>query len=98
VWAFVANLTEVLTIYVVFLAFGAVINPGAVIAAYTLANIFSLMSVFTSGAGVYEAAMITALVALSVPFALAVSVVLVYRIANMAIFLPIGFHYYRELL
>lgn len=90
------NVVEVGTVYVVFLAFGHVVNPGAVIAAYTLANLFSLVSVFTNGAGVYEATMIGALVALGIPFNVSFPVVLVYRVLNFGIFLPIGYYYYRK--
>lgn len=90
------NVTEVITIYVVFLAFGHFVNPGAVIAAYTLANIFSLAAVFTNGAGVYEATMIGTLVALGIPFNISFPVVLVYRVLNFALFLPPGYYYYRK--
>lgn len=90
------NLTEVGTIYIVFLAFGHLVNPGAIIAAYTLANLFSLAAVFTNGAGVYEATMIGALVALGIPFNVSFPVVLVYRVLNFAVFLPIGYYFYRK--
>jgi len=90
------NITEVATVYVVFVAFGHWPNPGAVIAAYTLANIFSLVAVLTNGAGVYEATMIGTLVALGVPFNISFPVVLVYRVLNFALFLPPGYYYYRK--
>jgi uncharacterized protein (TIRG00374 family) len=90
------NLAEVLTVYIVFLAFGHVINPGIVVAAYTLANIISLASPITGGAGVYEATMIGTLVALGVPFDVSFTGVLVYRVLNALIFLPVGFYYYRK--
>lgn len=91
-----ANVAEVATVYVVFFAFGFFINPGVVIAGYTLANIFSVVSVFSSGAGLYEATMIGSFAALGVPFAVAFSVVVVYRMLNFALFLPLGFRYYRK--
>ncbi len=90
------NVTEVATIYVVFLAFGSAPNPGAVIVAYTLANLLSFAAIFTNGAGVYEATMIGTLVALGVPFNTALPVVVVYRVLNFAVFLPIGYYYYRK--
>jgi uncharacterized protein (TIRG00374 family) len=92
------NLAEVATVYVVFLSFGIYINPGVVIVGYTLANIFSVVAFFGSGAGVYEATMVAAFVALGVPLAVALSVVIVYRALNFLIFLPLGFHYYRKYL
>ncbi len=96
IYSIVGNVTEVATVYVVFAAFGVWINPGVVVAAYTLANIFSLTGVATNGAGAYEAAMIATLVALGQPFSLSFSIVLVYRLVNMAVFLPVGFYYYRQ--
>ncbi len=90
------NVTEVATIYVIFIAFGHLVNPGAVIAAYTLANLAGLVSVFTNGAGVYEATMIATLVALGVPFDVSFPVVLVYRVLNFAVFLPPGYYFYRK--
>lgn len=95
-YALAGNVAEVATVYVVFLAFGAAINPGIVIAGYTLANIVSLAAVFTSGLGVFEAAMITAFAALGVPFALAFSVTVVYRVLNLALYLPPGFYFYKQ--
>lgn len=90
------NLSEIATIYVVFLAFGHLVNPGAVIAAYTISNIASLVSPITGGAGAYEATMIATLVALGVPFSVSFPVVLVYRVLNFAVFLPVGYYYYRQ--
>lgn len=90
------NVAEVATVYAVFLAFGHLVNPGAVIAAYTLANLVSLVAVFTNGAGAFEATMIGTLVALGVPFNISLPVVLVYRVLNFAVFLPIGYYYYRK--
>ncbi|MBW3538253.1 flippase-like domain-containing protein [Candidatus Parcubacteria bacterium] len=95
-YALAGNVAEVATVYVVFLAFGAAVNPGIAIAAYTLANIVSLAAFVTSGVGVYEAAMITAFVALGVPLALAISVTVVYRVLNLALYLPPGFYFYRQ--
>jgi uncharacterized membrane protein YbhN (UPF0104 family) len=42
--------------------------------------------------------MVTALTALGVPFALSLSVVILYRVLNFAIFLPLGFYIYRQTL
>jgi uncharacterized protein (TIRG00374 family) len=97
-FALSGNVAELATIYVVFVAFGHWLNPGVVIAAYTLANLFSIISVISSGVGLYELTMVTALTALGVPFALSLSVVILYRVLNFAIFLPLGFYIYRQTL
>lgn len=90
------NIAEVATVYVVFAAFGSWINPGVVIVGYTLANTLSIISVISSGAGLYEATMVGAFAALGVPFALALSVVIVYRVLNFLIFLPLGYYIYHQ--
>jgi len=95
-YTLLGNVAEVLTVYAVFLAFGFVVNLGTVIIAYTLANVFSLISVFAGGIGFYEATMVTAFAALGVPFTISFSVTLVYRIFNFWVFLPFGFYFYRK--
>ena len=95
-WTLGGNLCEVLTVYVVFLCFGLVVNPGIVITGYALAIMAGAGAFLTSGLGVYEAGMIGTFSALGIPFALSIAVVLVYRIVNMGIFLPIGLFFYRK--
>lgn len=90
------NITELLTIYVVFLSFGKIVNPGIIIAGYALANVVSVLGVFTGGVGIFEATMIATFTALGVPLALATAVVIVYRVLNLAIFLPVGFIFYNK--
>lgn len=96
IFSLAGNIFEVGTIYVVFMAFGTFLNPGVVVAAYTLANIFSLASLVTGGIGVYEATMVAAFVSLGVPLAVAFPVTIVYRVLNFWIFLPLGFYFYRQ--
>ena len=95
-YLFINNLTELATIYVVFLSFGQWVNPGIVIAGYALANVVSVLGVFTGGVGIFEATMIATFTALGVPLALATAVVIVYRVLNLAIFLPVGFVFYNK--
>lgn len=90
------NISEILTIYIVFLSFGFYVNPGIVIAGYTIANIVSVLGVFTGGVGVFEATMIASFAALGVPVAMATAVVIVYRVLNLVIFLPIGYFFYNK--
>jgi uncharacterized protein (TIRG00374 family) len=95
-WSLGGNIAEVATVYVVFLGFGQIVNPGIVITGYTLAIIASVGGILVNGLGVYEAGMIGTFAALGIPFALAFAVVLVYRILNMGLFLPVGLIYYRK--
>jgi uncharacterized protein (TIRG00374 family) len=95
-WALASNFTELTTLYVVFIGFGLWPNPGIVIAGYTLAIIASMMGILIGGLAVYEAGMIGTFVALGLPFAITFAIVTVYRLTSMAIFLPVGFYFYRR--
>jgi uncharacterized protein (TIRG00374 family) len=94
-WAFLANLTEVLAVYVVYMAFGAYVNIGAVILAYAVANFAGLVSVLPGGVGIYEALMTAALVAAGVPARLSLPVTVMYRVLNTLLQLPPGYVLYH---
>jgi uncharacterized protein (TIRG00374 family) len=97
-WAFLCNLTEVLSIYAVYLAFGNTVNIGAIILAYAVANFAGLVSILPGGIGIYEALMTAVLVAAGVPAGLSLSVTVMYRVLNTLIQVPPGgFLYYRAL-
>lgn len=96
VWALLINLAELATIYMVYIAFGSLINPGALIIAYAVANFAGLIAVLPGGVGVYEGLMTGVLASAGVNKGLALSATVVYRILTMAIFLPVGFFYYRR--
>ncbi len=95
-WSLVANITEILTIYTVYVAFGQFVNPGAVILAYAVANFAGLISVLPGGVGIYEALMTAVLAAAGVNPALSIPVTIMYRILNMSIQLPLGYYYYNK--
>ncbi len=96
VWAFLANLTEIATIYAVYLAFDSPVNIGAVILAYGVANTAGLISVLPGGVGVYEALMTAVLVTAGVPAALSIPVTIMYRVLTLAIQLPPGYFFYHQ--
>jgi len=89
---------DLMTIYIVFLAFGQIINPGIVIAGYVIALITSLVSVVTAGIGVYEAGMVATFVGLNIPFDIAFAVTIVYRIVSLWLFIPVGLLFYKRTL
>lgn len=97
-WALLANFTEVLSVYVVYLAFGEVVNIGAVILAYAVANFAGLVSVMPGGVGVYEALMTGVLVAAGVPAGLSLSVTVMYRVLSTLIQVPPGWILYHAAL
>ncbi len=87
---------EVLSISIVFLAFGQLVNPGIIGAAYIFALLLSVLSIFTAGVGVYEATMVGVFVALGLPFNLAFSVTALYRIVALWLFIPVGLYFYKK--
>jgi uncharacterized protein (TIRG00374 family) len=97
-WAFVANLTEVLTIYVVYLAFGHVVNVGAVILAYGVANFAGLVSILPGGIGIYETLMTGVLAAAGIPASLSIPVTVMYRVINTLIQITPGYVLYHHAL
>lgn len=97
-YALAFSAIEVASIYSVYLAFGQIINPGAVILAYAVANFAGTVSALPGGIGAYEGLMTIVLVASGVPASVSLPVTVMYRVLNMAIALPQGgFLYYRAL-
>ncbi len=89
---------EVASIYVVYIAFGHLVNPGAIIIAYAIANFAGIISVLPGGIGIYEALMTAVLIAAGVPASVSLPVTIMYRVLNMGIALPQGgYLYYRAL-
>ncbi|HET7320261.1 MAG TPA: flippase-like domain-containing protein, partial [Candidatus Saccharimonadales bacterium] len=90
-YALLMNATEVAAVYVVFAAFGHWINVGAVILAYAIANFAGLVSVLPGGVGVYEALMVGIMSSAGVPAALTLPVIVMYRVANTLVQIPLGY-------
>lgn len=97
-YAMMANLTEISAIYVVYIAFGHWVNPGAVIIAYAIANFAGLVSVLPGGVGIYEGLMTATLAAGGVPAALSLPVTVMYRVVNMGVQMPVGYYFYQKAL
>jgi uncharacterized protein (TIRG00374 family) len=97
-YALLASLKEVLTIYVVYIAFGEWVNIGAVIIAYAVANFAGLVSILPGGIGIYEALMTAVLTAGGIPAALSLPVTVMYRVLSMGLQLPVGYYFYHRAL
>ncbi len=97
-WALLINVAEVLTIYMVYIALGSLINPGALIIAYAVANFAGLIAVLPGGVGVYEGLMTATLASAGVQKGLALSATVIYRVLQMSFFLPIGYYFYQKAL
>lgn len=94
--ALLCILFEVLSIFIVFLAFGQVVNPGVIGVAYIFALLMSTLSFFTSGVGMYEATMVAVMMALGLSFGLAFSVTTIYRLLALWLFIPVGLWFYKR--
>ena len=97
-WTMLMNFTEILTIFIVYLAFGEIVNPGAIIISYAVANVAGLVAVLPGGVGVYEGLMTAVMASAGVERGLALSATVVYRVFNMGLFLPIGYFFYQRAL
>ncbi|MCA9331650.1 flippase-like domain-containing protein [Candidatus Saccharibacteria bacterium] len=95
-YGLIANITEVLTVYSVYLAFGHTVNIGAIILAYAVANFAGLVSVLPGGVGIYEALMTAVLAAAGVPPGVSIPVTVMYRVISMAIQTIPGYYFYHK--
>jgi uncharacterized protein (TIRG00374 family) len=97
-WTMLMNVTEILTIVIVYASFGQFINPGAIIISYAVANLAGLVAVLPGGVGIYEGLMTATMASAGIDKGLALSATVVYRVFNMGIFLPIGYIFYQRAL
>lgn len=95
-YTLIANICEVLTVYVVFIAFGNWVNIGSVILAYAIANVAGLISVLPGGIGIYEVLMTGVMAAAGVPAGLSIPIIVMYRVISMAIQLLPGWVLYHK--
>ncbi len=98
VYMTIANLTEVAAVYVVYIAFGRLVNVGAVILAYAVANFAGLISVLPAGIGIYEGLMTAVLAATGISAGLSIPVTIMYRVLNMFTQLTPGYYFYQRAL
>lgn len=97
-YALLANVAEVMLIYVVYMAFGEFVNIGAVILAYAIANFAGLVSVLPGGVGIYEALMTAVLAAMGIPPSVSLPVTITYRVLSTLIQVPPGYFLYWQAL
>jgi uncharacterized protein (TIRG00374 family) len=90
------GLSEILSVFVVFIAFGFVVNIGAVILAYAVANLAGVISVLPGGAGIYEILMTGVLAVAGVPPAIGLPVAVAYRVFSAVLQVPPGYYFYQK--
>ncbi|MCA1807624.1 MAG: flippase-like domain-containing protein [Actinobacteria bacterium] len=95
-FAFASNVTEITSVYLAFTAFGATVNPGAIIIAYAVANFAGVLSILPGGIGVYEGLMTGVLVATGVPVAVSLPAIVTFRVVSMLSQVPAGYYFYQK--
>ncbi|HYF96702.1 MAG TPA: flippase-like domain-containing protein [Patescibacteria group bacterium] len=97
IWhSLLANAVEVASIYIMYLALGNAVNPGAVILAYVIANFAGFISVLPGGVGIYEALMVTVMATAGISPGISIPATVMYRVLTSAIQLPPGYYYYQK--
>lgn len=95
-YSLLANVVEVASVYLVYMAFDNSINPGAIILAYVIANFAGLISVLPGGIGIYEGLMVAVLATAGVSPGVSIPATIMYRILTSAIQLPPGYYFYQK--
>lgn len=95
VWAVIANIMDVLLIYIAFWSFGIHVNPAVLFIAFGLSSIASAISITPGGAGVYEAVMITFLASAGVSAEIAIAGTLLARVLLMLGTIAFGYVFYQ---
>jgi len=96
IYALLANITEIAVVYIVFIAFGKLVNVGAVILAYGVANFAGLISILPGGVGIYEALMTAVFLATGIPPQISLPVIIMYRVLNTILQIPPGYYLYQR--
>lgn len=89
--AFLAHLLDILTLYILFLAFHQQVSPGTLVAGYAMGILFWIVSITPQGIGVVEGVMALTFTSLGIRGAVATTVVLVFRGLTFWIPMLLGF-------
>jgi glycosyltransferase 2 family protein len=84
-------LSEGVTIFLVFLAFGTLTPIGLGVVAFALGRLFALVSFLPGGIGAFEGAMVLIFNSLNIELELALAVMLLYRFFSYWLYFPLGF-------
>jgi hypothetical protein len=95
IWSILANIMDVVLVYIAFWSFGVHVNPAIIFIAFGLSSIASAVSVTPGGAGVYEAVMIAFLGSAGVPLEIAIAGTLLARVLLMVGTIVFGYVFYQ---
>lgn len=94
-WALLANILDVVLIYIAFWSFGVQVNPALIFIAFGLASIAGAVVVTPGGAGVYELVMVAFLTSAGVPPTTAIAGTLLARVLLMLLTIVFGYAFYQ---
>jgi len=94
---FLKFLSDGLTVFLIFLAFGSLVPIGLGIVASAFGRLFGVLSFIPGGVGAFEASMVLIFNSLGVSLELALSVMLIYRLFSFWIYFPLGLFFYKRL-
>ena len=93
---FLKFLSDGLTIFLIFLAFGSLVPIGLGVVAFAFGRLFGLISFIPGGVGAFDAAMVLIFNSLGVNFELSLSIMLIYRFFSFWLYFPLGLIFYKQ--
>jgi len=97
IWAACNWLFDALSLWIMLLAFGSLVNPDALLVSYGIANVAAAIPITPGGLGVVEGIMIPLITGFGTAKGIAILGVLSYRLFNFWIPIPIGVGTYVSL-
>lgn len=95
IWAVLANVADVVLIWIAFWSLGYMINPALLFVAFGIASLAGGISAIPGGAGVYETIMITFLASSQVPAEVAIAGTLLARVTLVLGTVLFGYLFYQ---
>ena len=90
-------LWDSVTIYLLFLSFGATVPIGLTVIAPNIGRLFGLLTFIPGGVGTFEGAMVLVFNSLGVTLELAFAVMMLYRFFSYWLYFPLGLIFYKQL-
>lgn len=94
---FAKFLSDGLTIFLIFLAFGKMVPIGLGVVAFVFGRLFGMLSFIPGGLGAFEGAMVLIFNSLGITLEMALSVMLIYRFYSFWLYFPLGLIFYKQI-
>lgn len=98
IWAFVANILDMLLLFTAFWSLGYIVNPALLFIGLGLSSICGIFFLTPGGVGVYETIMITFLASAGVPADMAIAGTLLARVILLLGTILFGYLFYQQTL